>query len=104
MALAYSALSLQSLSFEQVGRLMHEFQTVFVFRSYERYALPLEGKLGMVRLKDLSRSGAEQDGFDGVEEDHEVQQRRHVLDVIKVVLKLADGFLHGRSVVVPHLR
>src|SRR5688572_16711824 len=44
------------------------------------------------------RSLAEQDHLDGVEEDGQVEQERHVLDVVEVELVLLLGVLDGRSI------
>src|SRR5271157_1615868 len=51
----------------------------------------------------LLRSAAVDHHLGGLEQDSQVQENRHVLDVEEVVFQLGLGFLDARSILIPNL-
>ncbi len=60
--------------------------------------------LAKARERDLLCTSSDQDDFDSLNQDREVQPQRQVLHVKEIKLQLPLRFLDARSVVVTHLR
>ena len=52
---------------------------------------------------ELTSPSAEQDDFDGSQDDHQIHPDRHILDIEQVVIKLFDGIFNRGAVSVVDL-